>query len=306
MDDLTALRELEAGVPALTEDARAAGRARLARAVAEEARRTRPRAVPRRLVLRAGFAATAAAAVAVAVVTRDDRPAPRMTTLSAAQVLRRAADRTRADGAGAPVPRDDQYLYAEEVYTRTPLKGGKRTTHTDEFWISADGSRLSRYVYDGRTKDEPPSAHSVPWPPTAYAKLAALPTDPEKLLALLEGSRSGGTATYMDLCLLMRGPRVMPPGLQAAAFEALALLPGVVLDDDEVDALGRHGIGVSYPGMSFGPVFERSTYAYLGMRMEGVRGAKLVGRELKGGEKYTEVRALVKSGVVDEIGQRPR
>lgn len=70
----------------------------------------------------------------------------------------------------------------------------------------------------------------------------------------------------------MRGPRVMPPGLQAAAFEALALLPGIVLDDDEVDALGRHGIGVSYPGMSFGPVFERSTYAYLGMRMEGVRG----------------------------------
>ncbi|MFD5138062.1 CU044_5270 family protein [Streptomyces sp. NPDC058378] len=305
MDDLSALRELEAEVPALTGDARAAGRARLARAMAEETRRTPSRAVPRRLVLRAGFAATAAAAVAAVAVASDDRPAPRMTTLSAAQVLRRAADRTRAEGAGVPVPRGDQYLYAKEVSTRTPLKGGKRTTLTDEYWISVDGSRLSRYVHDGRTKDEPPSAHSVRWPPTEYAKLAELPTDPEKLLALFDASSSRGDAAYMDLCLLMRGPRVMPPGLQAAAFEALALLPGIVLDDDEVDALGRHGIGVSYPGMPFGPVFERSTYAYLGMRMEGVRGAKPVGGELKGGEKYTEVKGLVKSGVVDEVGQRP-
>ncbi|WP_406146917.1 CU044_5270 family protein [Streptomyces sp. NBC_01012] len=319
MDDLTALRELEADVPALTTDARAAGRARLADAMEREGRRTG--LLSRRLVLRTSFTALAAAAAGTVVVAkggpdgatggRDGRGGRTGgSMLSAAQVLHRAADRTRADGAGTKAPRDDQYLYAMEVYTRTPLKSGKQTTHMDEFWISVDGSRLSRYVYSGRVKDEPPDAHSVQWPPTEYAKLAKLPTDPKVLLRELG---HGGLSTeldvqsaYMDLVMLMRGPRVMPPGLQAAAFDALAELPGIVLEDDEVDALGRHGIGVSHRRASFGPVFERDTYAYLGLRMEGVKGARSAGKELTGGEKYIEVRALVKSGVVDGLGQRPR
>ncbi|MCX5410971.1 CU044_5270 family protein [Streptomyces sp. NBC_00059] len=307
MNDLTALRELEADVPALTEDARAAARTRLSEAVATEGR-WRAGVPSRRLVLRAVFTATAAAAVAGTVVVATDGGGPRMTALSAAQVLDRAADRYRADGAGTPVPRDNQYLYAREVYTRTPGKGGRRrTTHMDEFWISADGSRPSRYVYDGRIKNQPPlSAHEMMWPPTEYSKLEKLPTDPDELLELFTESSSGGMSTYMDFLMLMRGPRVMPPGLQPAAFEALAKLPGIVLDEDEVDALGRHGIGVTYPGMSIGLVFEQGTYAYLGLRLEGVRGARTKGTELVGGEKYIEVRGRVKSGVVDEIGQRPR
>ncbi|WP_406172514.1 hypothetical protein [Streptomyces sp. NBC_00996] len=72
----------------------------------------------------------------------------------------------------------------------------------------------------------------------------------------------------------MRGPRVMPPGLQAAAFEAVAKLPRIKIVDDEVDALGRHGIGISYPKMPFGLVFDRDTYAYLGL----ARGATRRGR----------------------------
>ncbi|MFD6277281.1 CU044_5270 family protein [Streptomyces sp. NPDC060209] len=313
MDDLTALRELEADVPAPSDEARTAARARLTRAIAEETGRTRSRAVPRRLVLRAGFAAAAAVAAAGTVVVVTDRRsgdgAPRMTTLSAAQVLHRAADRTRADGAGMPVPRDDQYFYTEEIATRTPLEGGKPTTRTDKIWLSVDGSRPSRYVYGERVQEEPPlTEHEVRWPPTEYAELKKLPTDPDRLLEAL-GHGDDGTdrmSAYMDLCLLLRGPGAMPPGLQAAAFEALAKLPGIVLDDDEVDALGRHGVGVSYPEMTFGPVFERGSCAYLGMRLDGVKGGRWVGRELKGGEKYVEVRGRVKSGVVDEIGQRPR
>ncbi|MFE5241872.1 MULTISPECIES: CU044_5270 family protein [unclassified Streptomyces] len=326
MNDLDALRELEAEVPALTEDARAAGRDRLAGAMAKEGRRTGllralvppaflPQAVvpSRRLVLRAGFATMATAAVAGTVVLGDGGDggdtgsgAPRMTTLSAAQVLHRAADRTRADGASLPVPRDDQYFYTEEFVTRTFSKGGRRTTSTNRIWLSVDGSRPSRYVYGKRVVDEPPlTKHQVRWPPTEYAELKKLPADPDGLLAALGHGKGDGPA-FMDLCLLLRGPAAMPPGLQAAAFEALAKLPGIVLDEDELDALGRHGIGVSHPGMSFGPVFERGTCAYLGMRLDGVKGGRPVGREVKGGEKYVEVRGRVKSGVVDEIGQRPR
>ncbi|MFJ8858622.1 CU044_5270 family protein [Streptomyces sp. NPDC102451] len=306
MDELTALRELEADAPALTADARAAGRARLADAMAKESRRAG--VLSRRLVLRTGFAAAAAAAVTgTVVVATGDRGGPRLTALSAAQVLDRAADRSRADGAGMPVPRSDQYFYTKEITTRTMIEGGRTKRYSDEIWLSVDGSRPSRYVYDGRIQDDPPlTEHEVRWPPTEYAKLAELPTDPDELLALFDASSSGGIATYMDFLMLMRDPRVMPPGLQAAAFEALAKLPGIVLDDDEVDALGRHGIGVSYPGMTIGLVFEQDTYAYLGLRLEGVKGARAVGKELVGGEKYVEVKGRVKAGVVDEIGQRPR
>ncbi|MEU9359663.1 CU044_5270 family protein [Streptomyces sp. NPDC048301] len=311
MNELTALRELESEVPALTEEARSAARSRLTGAIAKE--RGRSPVPSRRLVLRAAFTATAAAAAAGVYVaaTREPGDGVRLHTLSAAQVLRRAADRTRAQGAGITVPRGDQYLYSREVYTRTMLRSGKRTTHTDEFWISEDGSRTSRYVYDGRIKDEPPlTKHQVAWPPTQYAKLRKLPTDPDGLLKALGHAEfrteDGARMAYTDLLLLMRGPRVMPPGLQAAAFEAFAKLPGIVIEDSEVDALGRHGIGVSHRRESIGLVFERGTYAYLGLRLEGVKGARPVGKELRGGEKYLEVGGLVASGVVDEIGQRPR
>ncbi|MGF1342894.1 CU044_5270 family protein [Streptomyces flavovirens] len=338
MDDVTALREFGAGAPGPSDEARAAARARLARAVAEEVRRSRSAAPPRRLVLRAGIAATAAAAVTGALVVAPpggdsgigrDEDTPRMTTLSAAQVLHRAADRSRSEASGLPVPRDDQYFYTKEITTRTPLGGGGRTTtYTDESWVSVDGSRPSRYSYAGRVHDEPPlTGHEVRWPPTEYAQLKRLPTDPDALLRTLRyGDDSGASdqAAYMDVCLLLRGPRVMPPGLQAAAFEALSRLPGVVVDADEVDALGRHGIGVSYPGQTYGLIFERDTYVYLGLRQEGKRGRKFVeaegapeldvrgpdGRkpvagELTGGTGFVEVKGLVRSAVVDELGRRP-
>ncbi|MEV6310773.1 CU044_5270 family protein [Streptomyces sp. NPDC051840] len=311
MDELTALRELEPEVPSLTDEARAAARSRLAVAMARE--RTGSRGPSRRLVLRTAFTATVAAAVTgVVVATTDGRGGGGPRTLNAAQVLHRAAERTRAEDADITVPRGDQYLYSREVYTRTMIVSGRRTTHTDEFWISENGSRTSRYLYDGRIKDEPPlTEHEVAWPPTAYAKLREMPADPDGLLVALghpeyRRTEDEAQSAYMDLLLLMRGPRVLPPGLRAAAFEAFAKLPGIVIQDGEVDALGRRGIGVTLGGQSTGLVFERGTGAYLGLRQEGVRGARPVGKELRGGEKYLEVRALVASGVVDEIGQRPR
>lgn len=38
--------------------------------------------------------------------------------------------------------------------------------------------------------------------------------------------------------MFLRGPRVPPPGLRAAAFEAIAKMPAVRIDHDHVDALG--------------------------------------------------------------------
>lgn len=315
MDDLTAVRELRADVPPLTDRARDDARARLLRAVDHETRPRRAGAFPRRLALRTAIAATATAAVATGtvVLTTDggeqDTTAPQLA--GAARLLHRAAERSRSDSAHLPVPRNDQYLYTKEITTRTFLKGGRIQRFTDESWLSVDGSKPSRYSYYGRILDEPPlGEHQVRWPPTEYAKLRKWPTDPDKLLAVLRLSAADSPEAdqdaYLNACLLMRGPRVMPPGLQAAAFEAVAQLPGIELDHDAVDALGRRGVAVSHPGLTFAFIFDPKTYAYLGLRQEGSKGGQWADGKLRGGQKYTEVKGLVAVGVVDRIGQRPR
>jgi hypothetical protein len=148
----------------------------------------------------------------------------------------------------------------------------------------------------------------VRWPPTVYAELKKLSTDPDKLLETLRHGQKSTPQTdrdaFFDACLLMQGPRVMPPGLQAAAFGALAGIPRVRVDRDEVDILGRRGIGVSYPGIDFTFLFDRDTYVYLGMRLKGST-VKLVHGHWQETNPYFETRGLQQIAVVDRIGQRP-
>jgi hypothetical protein len=326
MDDLVSVREVAADTPPLTANARAAARDRLRVAITAESRRPVSTLLPRRTALRVAFAATVAVGVGGAAVVAAERGgttrSPRMETLSAAQVLHKAAGRTRSGGTELPIPRDDQYIYSKTFTTHTPLKGGKTTTWTDESWLSVDGSKPSRREELGKVHIDPPlGKHEVPSFPTEYAALKKWPTDPDELLKWLgQGSTvtvvtpkgSSGPAptvdpdevVYSSACELMKGPRVMPPGLQAAAFEALAKLPRIKLDHDGVDALGRHGIGVSYPNVSFSLVFDRSTYDYLGMRQTGSH-AEHTGGTWKQVGWYTEITAQEKVGVVDRIGQRP-
>jgi hypothetical protein len=329
MDDLGFVRELEADTPPMTATARAAARSRLQKAIIDESRHGVPAVQPRRMVLRFAVAASFALSVGGTAVLASpgggNTRSPRMQTLSAAQVLRIAAGRSRSGSADLPIPRNNQYLYTKTFITQTPLKGGKTKTWTEESWLSVDGSRPSRREGHGKVHNFPPlGEHETLSPPTEYAKLKTWPTDPDKLLKWLgrgqirivqpshrrSGSTTGGPGSdpdmmvYASVCMLMKGPRVMPPGLQAAAFEAIAKLPRVRVDHDEVDALGRHGIGVSYPHVSFGLVFDRATYDYLGMRQKGSH-AKLINGEWRQVDWYWEMTGQEKVGVVDQIGQRP-
>jgi hypothetical protein len=308
VDDLTAVSELHADVTALTDEARSAARARLRHAIVQE---SRPGALSRRLTLRVAVAGTAAAAVAggVVVATRrdGDADAPRMTTLSAAQLLHRAADKSRADGTRMPIPRNDQYVYTKTYITRTYAKGGRTKTWTDESWTSVDGSKPSRREEYGKVHNDPPlGKHEVMWPPTVYAKLAKWPTDPNTLLKWL---RMGGNAkadmeAFMNACQFFVVPRVMPPGLEAATFEAVAKIPGIRIDRQAVDALGRRGVAVSYPKIHFAFIFDPETYAYLGMSLKGSGGDWEDG-DFKASNWYRETRGLEEKGVVDRIGQHP-
>ncbi|MFE2581181.1 CU044_5270 family protein [Streptomyces sp. NPDC059378] len=313
MDELTGLPEWEAGNVQLTSRARADARGRLLEAIGQETRRGARSGLPRRLVLRGAFVGVAAAAAGVTVaLTRDgdDASTPNLTTLSAAQLLRKAADTTRADRGRLPIPRDDQYFYTRTYTERTYRNGGRTRTWTDESWMSVDGSKPSSRQEYGKVHHDPPlGAHEVSWPPTVYSELEKLPTDPDELLGLFHrdtpDSPMRDMQTFGEVCLLMRGPRVMPPGLQSAAFEALAEIPQVRIDKDEVDVLGRHGIAVSYPGLQFAFLFDRATCAYLGLRVRGGFTAKTVNGEGRETNRYDETRSLQQIAVVDRIGRRP-
>ncbi|WP_052745175.1 CU044_5270 family protein [Streptomyces sp. WM6386] len=313
MDDLTAVREFEADVAPLTDDARSAARVRLRRAIIQEGR---PGALSRRLMLRAAVVGTATAAVAGGVVVAGRREdgggtdASRMAPLSAAELLHKAAVRSRADSAGTPIPRDDQYVYTKTYITRTFVKGGKRRTWTDQSWMSVDGSKPSRRQEYGKVHHDPPlGKHDVMWPPTEYAKLAKWPTDPDELLERLRmGAQDGqdrrDRTAFVNAVQFFVVPRIMPPGLEAATFEAVARIPGIRIDREAVDGLGRKGVAVSYPKFDFAFIFDATDYTYLGLRLKGST-ADVVDGKFRHRDWYHEMRAREALGVVDRIGQRP-
>lgn len=332
MDDLSVVREFEADVAPLTDDARTAARARLRRAIVRDGR---PGALSRRLMIRVAVAGTATAAVAGGVVVAGRHQdgggtdAPRMATLSAAELLHKAAARSRVGSAGTPVPRDDQYVYTKMFITRTYVKGGKRRTWTDESWMSVDGSKPSRRQEYGKIHRDPPlGKREVMWPPTEYAELAKWPTDPDKLLDRLRmgldaGDRSAkatagsdevreapmsqediDSVAFTNAIQFFVVPRIMPPGLEAATFEAVARIPGIRIDREAVDGLGRKAVAVSYPKLDFAFLFDATQYAYLGLRLKGST-ADWVDGKFKHRDRYHELRAREELGVVDRIGQRP-
>ncbi|MFJ3302023.1 CU044_5270 family protein [Streptomyces sp. NPDC086549] len=313
MDELTMVRDWDTDENGPSDQARAAARARLAAAMAAESRSAASRGLglSRRLVFRAALVGMAAAAVGVTVVVAhddEDDDTPRLEAVSATEVLQKAAARSRDMGSDLPIPRNDQYFYYKTYTTRTPVKGGRTRTWTDESWMSVDGSKPSLREEYGKVHHDPPlGEHHVRWPPTVYSKLKRMPTDPDQLLAQFRHGQMGAPDAdlyaFFEGSMLMMGPRVMPPGLQAAAFEALSKLPRIRLDYDDVDVAGRRAVGVSYPKASFTFLFDRKTYDYLGLRTKGSIPKKVHG-EWQQTDYYYETRGLQDIQVVDRIGQR--
>ncbi len=321
MDDFVALRELAADTRPLTDAARRAARDRLDRAMAGEDGSAVAPGLPRRRLIRFAVAATVAAGAggtAVVASTRGGSPHARpIHAADVVEVLHHAASRSRADSKRLPIPRDDQYFYMKTFTEHTAVKDGKKQTWTDESWMSVDGSKPSRREEFGKVHMDPPlGKHEVASPPTRYSELKKWPTDPDKLLTWLGYGQKvlqpdnatpkmdSGSIAYFQAWLLLKGPRVLPPGLQAATFEALAKLPRIRIGHDTVDVLGRHGISVSYPGRSASIILDSSTYGYLGARDVGIHRVRVNGH-WKWEPYYTSMTAREALGVVDRIGQRP-
>ncbi|MET9513450.1 CU044_5270 family protein [Streptomyces flavidovirens] len=315
-DELELLRDWDADASPLTEPARAQARHRLLNTITRTERH--PDTGPsRRRALRlatAGVVAMAITGTAVLITTEGEGPgtvAPQMRNAAAAKVLNGAA--AYAGKQERPVaPRGDQFIYSKRIIKETDRKTGKVKTFVDVNWDSVDGSKRSLTMERGNVIwEEPMKDGSFVWPPREWSKLKKLPTDPEKLVPAIISARGTTDQSIHDLSgfdwfqayfllgELLKQP-VLPPGMRPAAYEALALVPGVKTIPGVKDSAGRTGVGIAYTGQGSQKgsylIFDAESYEFLGFRNEGSTAS---------GRTYIQLSHTVEWAIVDRLKQRP-
>ncbi|MGI5325905.1 CU044_5270 family protein [Actinomadura nitritigenes] len=171
------------------------------------------------------------------IATSDGRPhhpAPASAT-DTRQVLNVAATFVLKQPYTAPRP--GQWVYTETRYRRSGVPGRGQAiapgsplrTQVDRTWIRADGKRMAMYE-NGRLVT---SATGGGMPPIDHATVAELPTDPDGTLAWARnggapGGRNEGAFQLLGSLLLNNG--ALPPAQTAAAYRAMAKIPGVTVD----------------------------------------------------------------------------
>ncbi|NJP88202.1 hypothetical protein HCN51_01800 [Nonomuraea sp. FMUSA5-5] len=326
MDDLRSLRELRAVVPEPDEAWLAQGRRRLLRRMRGHGRGRRFG----RALLVAGALGTAAAVALVVVRPQEPVPpapssGPPIVQLDADAVLARAAA-TVGRRKAAEVPRPTQWQYTKSL----DKQPNGDTVRASEQWMRYDGKQTAAFGEDGRLviSDVPPDPGDDDLSPQQYdQKLRELPTDPKKLLAKVTRDRHwidypreegvphvvapDADRAYGVIMLYLSRYGVMPPELESALFEALALIPGVRIEQGVTDAAGRSGLGVWRETGRGDEITRRyrildpRTYRYLGERTVWLRDQYFDGDPepavTKGSVWLT---ALVTSTIVGRPGER--
>ncbi|WP_371577249.1 CU044_5270 family protein [Streptomyces sp. NBC_01314] len=283
--------------------------------------RTRPR-MPRPALWLPAAALTLAGALTVGLVTTTDSGygLRQSDGESAVVLLDRIAD-VAAKTEVEPV-RDDQLVYVKsltagaEAVEDGPYEPAK--PHQREVWVSQEPGpveQLALHYEDGDYSPLrellPPGSPGVPAGidrPT-YKWLAALPTDPDELLAELTRLTRTWEGQEKDQAVFdkigeLLGETVMPPRTAAALYEAAAKIPGVTRIEDAVDPAGRHGVGIrrvdERASWATEWVFDRNDLTYLGDRSYLAADSKM-------GEKGMIVSetAVLERAVVDEYRERP-
>ncbi|MES9536802.1 CU044_5270 family protein [Actinomadura sp. NPDC000600] len=290
-----------------------AGRAAYERITASEARRSGPsRRTTFRLVAAGGVAGALIAGAAVATGGSGEQPAPVAAT-ETQRVLNVAA--TFALKQPFTAPRPGQWVYTETRYRRSGAPGRGQVvrpgsplkTQVDRNWVRADGRRMALYDHGKLVT----SATGGGMPPIDYATVAKLPTDPDGMLAWARAQETpnepnGGAFQLLGSLLLNNG--ALPPAQTAAAYRAMAKIPGVTVDRAAKDGAGHKAISVSFliEGWAKDEILlHPSTYAYKGHRTTVAKDHTMPdgGRFLKGAVDSYSVRLA--AGVVDRPGQRP-
>ncbi|MFD0415161.1 CU044_5270 family protein [Streptomyces sp. NPDC127108] len=319
-DELELLREWDADAAPLTDPARDRARHRLLNAMAHADQRTGTGPGRRRALRLAAAAVVATAVTGTAVLIGTDGSgeggAPGTSTprvQNAAVVLNGAAAWERKQEKEPVAPRDDQFIYSKRIIKETEQKTGEVKTYTDEMWDSVDVSKPSLSMELGREMWEEPTGKV--WPPRQWSELKKLPQDPKKLIwAILSlGSRVKSDdrpvsdldkleryEAYWLLGELLKNP-VLPQGLRPAAYEALAIVPGVKTIPGVKDSAGRTGVGIAHTGRGSHEdkylIFDPASYEFLGFRDERTSAS--------GKKKYSQLSHVVDWGIVDRVRQRP-
>ncbi|MDX6353536.1 MAG: hypothetical protein QOF98_439 [Streptomyces sp.] len=255
MDELDAVRELRADAPTLDTARQVGGHWTLMAAIAAEtelegtARRRRnwyPPRVALRPLIAAGAAAAIVSGILVALPSSSDRDQPR----TAATILAEAA--AYAESQTVPKPAPNQWVFQDTVSCQLGCE-------LQPVWDRADGSlwAVPDQIY-GKPFTTLKLRTEKPWyndpmrfdPRKAYDLLAALPTDPQKLLDKVSTDRAfNSTAGYekvtptrqFDIIVdILQNAAVIPAKVNAALYRALALIPGAkLLDKPGKDAYGR-------------------------------------------------------------------
>jgi len=210
---------------------------------------------------------------------------------------------------------DNQFTYIEtKVAVGTPYgKPAPDHSHLRQVWIPVadlcghgmaieNGERYS--LSDKPTPDMVANGVEIKCPyrgslnEPSYRLLQSLPTDPQALLNLIFKDTAGAGESpdqeaFTTIGDLLR-ESIAPPEVSAALFRAAALIPGVTVVPNAVDAAGRPGIAVSFTssGEQSEWIFDRQTSQMLG-ELDLVNGT------------LTEKSAIIARAFVAHPGQVP-
>ncbi|MFE0509866.1 CU044_5270 family protein, partial [Streptomyces sp. NPDC058964] len=232
-----------------------------------------------------------------------------------------------ADGSH-PTVEPGQYIYIESQTAESYRKvvGDKATLashklHRRQMWESPDGTKgwlIDPAVNDsseGETLSLPDELGNTPEATLnapSYDYLAKLTTDPGALLAKIyketEGKGNSPDQEAFTTIGDLLGQSYPPVELYSALFKAAAKIPGVVVVQDAVDAVGRHGVAVARLDETSGRreewIFDKKTHVFLGERTVQVRKAAGADPLIKPGT-VTFTSAVMRRAVVDGIKQTP-
>jgi hypothetical protein len=278
----------------------------------------------RRLALTGAMSAALAAGLAISLAvtsTSGGTPPPAVhfaapTTVAA--VLDNAAVAALSQSAVTPHP--DQFVYTKErtaIYQpRRHDSPAERVTQVRETWQSVSGRHRGLTVISGPStkttrlvqswcangRVQPHVLGAVTGERCTPGEFAAykpwLPTTSAGMRAYLAKSPQDGPPpqTMIEGGFYLLAGVDLSPAQQAAAYHALAQVPGLTLVPKMTDILGRTGVGIrSHParGLTWTAIFDPTTFKLLGADIEPV------------GPGYDRVAMAVQPAIVDKVGQRP-
>lgn len=265
---------------------------------------------PRIAWLATGTAAAVLAISVTAVALSHSAPRIQPGSTPAARLLAKVAYATVRQP--APRVRDDQFEYikSEVSFGNTTGNGNATTTpagkpHLRQVWMSvSDLCQPGLLLENGTTAlrkypgEKCPDQGSLNDP--SYRLLASLPTSSPALLDLINATEKGhgpspDAETFVTIGDLLR-ESIAPPRVSAALYRAAALIPGVTVVPDAVDAIGRHGVAVAFTsdGTRTEWIFGKTSLQMLGERDVDARTGAVTGTT-----------AILIRAFVDRPGQLP-